>query len=229
MQLFPTTLVDNFFEDPNSVRELALKQNYQRNKFGIVNGVRSNHLQSISPQIYKTLTDKILSMFYDLDEDVIECSIDAFFHKNIPYECGCNYGWVHRDSPTAVFGGLVYLTPQADLDTGTSFYKLKVSNENALEIEEDCYRVKKQFHRNAAFINEDDMDEYDLENYKKHYSMWHDCFTKTLTVKNVYNRMILFDGSILHSADRYSDDRLSLVFFVKEFKSKTTPILKLRG
>jgi len=229
MQLFPTTLVDNFFDNPNSVRELALKQDYQRHRLGIVNGVRSNHLQIIDPDLYNNFSNKILALFYDLEEDSITCRIDAFFHKNTPYESGSNYGWVHRDAPESVFGGLIYLTPNPVLESGTSFYKLKVDNEQALSIEKNCYRMKKQFFRSAAFLGEEDVASYDLQSYNDHYDMWANCFEKTLTVKNVYNRMILFDGSVLHSADKYVEDRLSLVFFVREINSETTPLLKMKG
>lgn len=229
MQLFPTTLVDNFFDDPDVIRAIALEQKYRRNRYGIVNGVRSNHLSSIHPYIYNNFVDKILSLFYDLEYDNVNCTIDAFFHKNIPYECGCNYGWIHRDAPEAVFGGLVYLSPDPVAESGTSFYKLKVSNQEALSVEEECYRMKKEFYRSAAFIGDEDVGEYDLEKYKQHYDLWNNCFQKTMTVKNVYNRLILFDGSVLHSADKFTEDRLSLVFFVRELNSKTTPLLKLKS
>ena len=41
-----------------------------------------------------------------------------------------------------------------------------------------------------------------------------------IKAKNVYNKMIMYDASIPHGTTKFVDDRLSIVFFVKELVIK---------
>jgi len=49
---------------------------------------------------------------------------------------------------------------------------------------------------------------------------------ETLIIKNLYNRMILYDGTFFHGPTRCVNDRLCLVFYVDRLHSLTLPPLE---
>ena len=127
MLFFPTTVVDNFFDNPDVVRDYALQQTYETNRPGVINGLRSKPLTQINPKLQEEVREKVLTLFYDMDRDHLETDIRSYFHKNIPYHKGDNMGWIHQDLPTSIIAGLVYLTPNPDPESGTSIFR-KIKN-----------------------------------------------------------------------------------------------------
>lgn len=227
MLFFPTTVVDDFFDNPDRVRELALQQKYDTNRPGIINGLRSKPLTQILPELQEEIREKVLSLFYDLDRDSIDTEIRSYFHKNVPYHKGDNMGWIHQDLPTSIIAGLVYLTPNPDPDSGTSIFK-KIGSVDS-DTFKKAHDIKKQFYRDAYFTHEPNTDDVDyLDEFDYWRSKWDACFEETVNIKNVYNRMVLYDSEEHHAPNKFVEDRLALVFFITSLKSKTTPIDRLR-
>ena len=62
---FPTTCIDNFYKDPDGVRNFALSLEYNDNA-GNFPGVRTDNLKNIDEQFYKQSVNKLLSLFFQV-------------------------------------------------------------------------------------------------------------------------------------------------------------------
>ncbi len=125
-----------------------------------------------------------------------------------------NRGWIHRDIDTW-FGGIVYLKKDPEPNTGTSVYKVKkgFSHQYAEEIEQ-----KEALYRSE---NVDDAE------YNKAYDAMRDQFEETVTVANVYNRFVMFNGNTHHGVQTFgTTPRLTLNFFGMAQTGKLPPLLR---
>ena len=133
MKSFPAVIVDDFFEDPDSIVEIASSLTYKPQEEGVWPGVRSN-LLSDSEDV------KILRLFHYMGNRIFDLfgnkpkhwGVYTMFQKIQPFSKNkwdkLNRGWVHydgQDSSPVKFAGIVYLNKNADRDTGTSVYKAK--------------------------------------------------------------------------------------------------------
>jgi len=86
---------------------------------------------------------------------------------------------------------MIYLSPDAPLNTGTSTYKSKHTGLMHAATEEDAQRLGKTIHEiNAQSFNGNSF--YDKTNMELVDS-----------VANVYNRMVIFNARALHAATSY--------------------------
>ena len=194
---FPTTIIDGFFDDPDAVREFALKQEFKdsENDGYIWPGKRSKLLHEICPNFFQTFVNKMLSAFYDLNSTEYKWEATACFQiVNKEYQ----YGWVHKDKD--VFTGIVYLSKNYE-NSGTTLYEAKNPIEAAIK-----HHDKKQ---------ESFRDLTALENNRVYREENNNQFIPSITVEGKYNRLVLFDSHLYHSANNFSDDRLTLIVFVK--------------
>ena len=207
MTLFPITVVDNFLEDPDSLADYAegLDFTYGSQSYP---GLRSDYLHNISPDLYAYISNKILSVFYQRDPVY---KIDMQFQKINPFSEDKwnvkNKGWIHQDK-SALFGGVLYLTKDPDPDAGTSMYSKK-SEYSLFSKQDDLLKAKEKLYGHEK-------KEIDEDSFEKIYSVYHDRFEETLRVKNVYNRLLLFDGQQYHGVRTYGDrERLTIAFFAE--------------
>ena len=207
MTLFPITVVDNFLEDPDSLADYAegLDFTYGSQSYP---GLRSDYLHNISPDLYAYISNKILSVFYQRDPVY---KIDMQFQKINPFSEDKwnvkNKGWIHQDK-SALFGGILYLTKDPDPDAGTSMYSKK-SEYSLFSKQDDLLKAKEKLYGHEK-------KEIDEDSFEKIYSVYHDRFEETLRVKNVYNRLLLFDGQQYHGVRTYGDrERLTIAFFAE--------------
>lgn len=127
------------------------------------------------------------------------------------------HGLIHQDQNT-VFAGVLYLTPNAPLDSGTSLFR-----KNASYDEELYWKIIKE--NDEHFKNKDPID----------YS-YHGMFDEVVRVNNVYNTLILFEGDIHHCANQFFGDnkqnsRLAQVFFITKIdanKESSFPLLRVK-
>lgn len=207
MTLFPITVVDNFLEDPDSLADYAegLDFTYRSKDYP---GLRSDYIHNISPDLYNYISNKILSIFYQKDPVY---QIVMQFQKINPFSedkwNAKNRGWIHQDK-AALFGGILYLTKNPDPDAGTSIYSKKSEyslfskQDNLLKAKEKLYGHEKK--------------EIDEDSFEKIYNVYHDRFEETLRVKNIFNRLLLFDGQQYHGVRTYGDrERLTIAFFAE--------------
>jgi len=214
MNLFPTSIVDNFYNDADAVRELALSLPFDVNENSYP-GNRTKGLHDIAPEFFEHFCNKLFSLYYDYYTPV-KWNVATSFQLIEPYDTDPlnvkNLGWIHKDVNT-VFAGVIYLTPDANPDSGTRIYKIKnsISEEEANSTQHHSYKL----------YGDNKID----DDYIKAITTHRSHFEETINVKNYYNRLITFDANSYHGVETvYSDSpRLTQVFFVTEIDAVSKP------
>lgn len=164
-------VVDNFYEDPLAVRDYALSQ-YFFDDEGYL-GMRTRKqffFDGVKERFEKIINKKITSW----EEE----SMNGRFQT-------CKAGTplvYHCDQQK--WAAMVYLTPDAPIECGTSFYRHK--------------KTKK--HHNSQFYNSND-DLNAVFNQKTFLDKTP--YEMVDTVGNVFNRLVIFDGGLIHAASEY--------------------------
>lgn len=218
MHNIPVTVLDNFFDDPDAVRELALQQKFDADATGNWPGKRTRPIHEISPKLHNLICTRLFALFYDYQSENINWTVDTRFQK---VDSSYKEGWVHTDSNTAVLSAIIYLTPNANIQGGTSMYRIKKENSFIDVINRD----EKIANYKGKMSNED-VEKYRLENNNQ--------FEETIRVGNVYNRLIAFDAHMFHAAQNFFGDedqdneRLTLVLFTNALVAGRSPVFRLR-
>lgn len=217
----PITCVDNFYTNPDKVREWALTLDYgfpvpQEN----FPGKRTKQLYDLDENFYNSFCQKLFSIFYDYTTPV-EWVCDTCFQKIYPYHEDplnlLNSGWIHLDSGI-VFAGVIYLNKDPNPDAGTSLY---TSNCDIIEEDLDFSLRNKLYHNQHVSY-----EEY-IEKKKNHEEK----FDLSLEVKNRYNRLICYDHDVWHKESNFcskEDFRLTQVFFINQCKANSFPKLRIK-
>jgi hypothetical protein len=219
MKLYPVTVISNFYENPDEIRKYALAQKYTychelKDIEYVFPGSRTKELRELSQSLYEKVCKKLISVFHLPEHDVMRWQINTSF-QIVEGEYG--HGLIHQDQNT-VFAGVLYLTPDARLESGTSLFR---KNKN---YDEDLYWQK---------IKEND------ERFKRKEPIdfsYHEMFDEVVRVNNVYNSLILFEGDIHHCANQFfgttkQDSRLAQVFFITKIdanKESSFPLLRVK-
>ena len=120
-----TIIVDNFFDDPDSIREFALGLNYYPRRINqFYEGIRSEPLHELDKNLYNKICSKIILEYYGHANYIYEGPI--YFHQTRETDKNDEqwiFDKIHRDK--AITAGIVYLTPNAPLDCGTQTYEKK--------------------------------------------------------------------------------------------------------
>tara|TARA_B100000902_G_scaffold308993_1_gene298309 strand:+ start:235 stop:897 length:663 start_codon:yes stop_codon:yes gene_type:complete len=205
--MFPSVIYDDFFENPDLVVDLANSLDYEMGD-GAWPGKRTEEIARIKglKSFADSVTDKVLRLFYPdkqysyvakLVFQKVEGMHEDQFHVK-------NRGWIHKDSGR-VIGGIIYLDKDPEEETGTSLYKNRQLTFPHSPEEDSCKR--------RWYTGKDVSDE---EYHNLFYSNpTH--FEETVKVKNVYNRLFMFNGNEYHGVQTYGSrdrTRLTLAFFV---------------
>jgi tetratricopeptide (TPR) repeat protein len=171
-------VVDNFLEDPDAMREFALRQPFE---------VKGNYpgCRTVS-----FATESIKKQLETLLGRPIQGWQTRGYNGAYQLTLASQKSWIHRDCTD--YAGVLYLTPHAPLDGGTTFYRhrqLGVELQNAT---------------NQAILDKD----------SSNLSKW-DVVDR---VGNRYNRLVLFNGRRSHMSGVYFGDspstgRLFQTFF----------------
>ena len=216
MQTIPVTILDNFFDDPDKVRTWALQQEYLPDSEGRWPGLRSKFIHELDMPFFNYTCAKFFSQFYDLRQEQIEWNVSMCFQT---VHEGYGSGWIHSDQETSQITGIVYLTPNSNLNGGTSIYREK-SN------------IIHHTHRNIEQKKDSYLNNVSIEEAKRYKQEHNSQFEETIRVSNVYNRLIAFDSHLHHAAQDFfgegQDSRLTLVFFVEKFFVNNSPINRVR-
>jgi hypothetical protein len=184
----PTTcsliVIDNFYENPMEVRNFALKQEYREDSH--YPGKRS---KSYACQEHKERFQKILEPLVGKIKDFPFDSDNGKFQ----YSTSNDHSWVHYDNDDIEYAAIIFLTPDAPVESGTGFYQFMDGTMNASE---------------SKFMKSD------FGKYSKDMTKW----KLVDKVGNVFNRLVIFDSSRYHTAVDYFgsdiyDGRLYQVFF----------------
>lgn len=201
MKKFPVTIIDNFYENPELVRDFALSQEFYPS-CGRYPGSRTNVLPELNQELFKTFCEKLFSLFYDLNRTKLSWNVDTSFQK-IPslskdVNSGFNEGWIHPDD--CIFSGVIYLSKE---NSGTSIFYPKVAGI------ESTTQNEKYILYSGGQVNEDEYTKAIREN--------NDNFYESIRINGEFNRLILFEGGLYHGVPSFynkNEDRLTQVFFV---------------
>ncbi len=212
MIFLPAFCVDDFYSNPDAVRDFALKQTFLPSE-GIWPGKRTRDLSEIDPKFHEQFAKKVFSLFLEDVNTVTRYDLKSSFqivptldsNPNSPK----NQGWIHFDDQT-VFAGIIYLSPDALPENGTSIFKL--TNESTLDHDSTC---KQDFYTGKVSAN-----------YDETISRHNGSYQETIRFNNLYNRMICFDRSQPHGVRSFyttGEPRLTQVFFLMNFETSTMP------
>lgn len=184
--------VDNFYEDPDAVREFALKQTFVEGGWG--NGFigRRTKEQFLFPGLKEKFEEIIGQKITKWEEHGMNGRFqNAVGGEPLAYHCDAQK-----------WGGMLYLTPNAPFQCGTTLYAHKKT------------RARNYF--------EDGWGDAWADESKDIYPGGNHCdgthFEPVDVVGNVYNRLVIFDASCIHSASEYfgshmENGRLWQMFF----------------
>ena len=212
---FPTLCIDNFYKEPDKIREFALQQEYEDSP-GNYPGKRTKPLYMLDRGLFQQFCCKLFSIYYNLSD--LEWNVETTFWKvstlHPDPSSPKNMGWIHEDG--CLVAGVVYLTPDLNKNLGTTMYRQKSEKKTING------PAMKKFYS----VGEDDgFDEAIIEN--------NSYYEETVKLYNEYNRLVCFDGTVPHSPSHYymgDEVRLNQVFFVKNIKSSSHfPIQRVRN
>lgn len=217
MHTIPVTILDNFLDGPDKIRAWALQQEYLPSEDGRWPGLRSKPIHELDTPFFHLVCRKFFSQFYDV-QNMEEISWETkMFFQMVPK--GYDSGWIHSDELDSQITGIVYLSPNANLNGGTSIYRNKSNLVQPIHVNTD---IKKDSYLNKMSIQEA------KKNKQDHNSQ----FEETIRISNVYNRLIGFDSHLIHAAQDFfgegDESRLTLIFFVNKLFVNNSPVGRVR-
>src|SRR5262245_49573384 len=191
-------VVDDFYDDPDAVRALALKQHYSEEP-AIYTGWRSTA---------RLLSEPMLARFRTLLGARV-------LHADNPhsgsFQCAVSLNEICIHADPCSFAGLIYLAPHAPSEAGTSFFRHRALGVTHGPMPADALR------RNTSVeVLRDEL--FRINTYKNGDPGINELWDRVDRVGNVYNRLVLWDGMRLHAASAYFGEslrtgRLVQVFF----------------
>jgi len=219
---FPSLCFDGFYTDPDRVREFALSIDDYSNKIGYNPGLRSKILMEYDERFCKNSINKFLSLFDDwnLAQATFKCStmFQKIWRFSSDRDDPVNTGWIHIDDSVDI-AGVIYLDPNPDIDTGTSFYYPSFQDSGYIDVlKGDTPQYDRIFGNKTDNCCIDDIDWF-----RKNIVINNKQFELTMEIKNCYNRCIAYSGEQFHSQSNYwmsneDDFRLAQVFFISDLK-----------
>ena len=221
MHIIPLTVLDNFLDDPDKIREWALQQEYLPSKNGNWPGVRSKLIGELNAPFFHLVCRKFFSQFYNLEN--MQNMEELYWGVEMNFQIipkSYDSGWIHSDERgSSQITGIIYLSPNANLNGGTSIYRNK-SN------------IVQHINLNDEFKKDSYLNKISIQEAKKYQEEHNAQFEEMIRVSNVYNRLISFDSHMTHAAQDFfgegEESRLTLVFFVKKLFANNTPIGRVR-
>lgn len=221
MNLYPVTVIENFYENPDAIRKFALAQKYvfchdRQNLEYVYPGSRTKDLFDLNPILHEKICKKLVSVFHNAEHDTMRWVISTSFQS---VSAEYNQGVIHTDHNT-VFAGVLYLTPDAPLNSGTSLFK---PNKN---FDDEKYQ-------RALELNDEKFKAGEI----KMSTDYHNMFDEVVRVNNVYNTLIIYEGAHYHAANQFfgksmQNSRLAQVFFINKIdaqKQSVFPISRVKA
>lgn len=192
-------VVDNFYENPDAVRNFALNVEYE-------SGGRKNWpgRDSIDEHGKEDLT-KMISQVVGQELTTKSCNKCSYFRRTKIGEHGTQD--IHFDpNPGLVWAGIIYLTPTFHPTGGTKFWKHKEFGWEFAPTQEQAARCGVHSHQDMVdFFNTDGKDR----------NKW----IETDNISFKYNRLVMFNPFMFHSNGEWfgTDDQsarlVQLLFF----------------
>jgi len=210
-------IVENFYENPNKIRYIALQQGLYNH--GYQPGMRT--LPCFNEEAHDKIVKTVGSFIYPSGD----CYSFQFNTQN-------DVSWIHTDTcPNEIiknnddrsfWAAVVYLTPNAPVQAGTTIYSDK--KYNARNMKNIIFNNSHSRSKSEQIIEE-------LSTYSSDMTKWH----SETKIGNKYNRLVIYDASYYHQSSGYFGDskencRLLQVFFFSTKKNDNTnkPAIKYR-
>jgi hypothetical protein len=216
MNLYPVTVIENFYENPDAIRKFALTQEFTYckdipNIEYVYPGCRTQDLSLLNKELFDKICTKLVSVFHNAEHDVMRWLITTSFQS---VSEAYSQGVIHTDHNT-VFAGVLYLTPDAPLNGGTSLFR---KNKSFDEVEYERALVENDERFKAGEIAMD--------------TSYHSMFDEIVRVNNVYNTLIIYEGRHFHAANEFfgktlADSRLAQVFFVSKIDAQKQSVFPI--
>lgn len=216
MNLYPVTVVDHFYENPDAIRKFALAQEYQfRHEQTEIDyvypGCRTKDLFVLDPGLYEIVCKKLVSVFHNAEHDYMRWVISTSF-QSVSEKYG--QGVIHTDGNT-IFAAVLYLTPNAPLNAGTSLYK-KNKTFDEKKYQHALRQNDERFKAGEIIMTTD----------------YHSMFDEIVRINNVYNTLIIYEGDTFHAANQFfgktlKDSRLAQVFFVNKIDAQKQSVFPI--
>jgi hypothetical protein len=188
-------VVDNFYADPMAVRNFALQQIYYPGEGAVGHRTRKQFMFDGVREAFESIIGAKIADYAD-GYGWLDTGINGRFQY-----CPAGTPSVfHCDSQK--WAAVIYLTPDAPPQSGTSFYR---------------HKETKIFHNTQ--INWDAGDGLKVFNQKTFLDSTP--YEAVDTVGNIFNRLVIFDGGLIHSGINYfgwdiNSSRLFHIFFFNE-------------
>jgi hypothetical protein len=187
-------IIDNFYSNAEDIRDYILTQ-----EFSVKGNYPGRRTKSFATTELKEIIQSYVEPF---GGKITEFPIpkndgsdsDKIYNGSFQYTTSRDRSWVHIDGYNN-WAGVVYLTPDAPLSSGTAFY---------------------QFHDGTTCAKDMNIlnSKAETDNFSQDMTKW----KKMDEVGNVFNRLILFNANRFHMSQDYFGDskengRLFQVFF----------------
>ncbi len=180
-------VIDNFYTNAKETREYILKEEFK---------VRGNYPgQRTTSRANQHLKEMIEGYIHHFAGKIIDWPMsNDTYNGSFQYTTSRDRSWIHNDGWN--WAGVLYLTPNAPVDSGTGIFKFK---EGDIRFESDAIEQEKK-----KILDENSQD----------YTKW-ELVDK---VGNVFNRLVLFNSKQYHASMDYfgtnkENGRLFQVFF----------------
>ncbi len=173
-------VIDNFYENPDYVRQLALKEEMH------AGGLGKGYMGSRSSDFF--FAPHMKEVFEEILGGEISNWYTGEYCNGVFQHCSKGDHIVyHCDGQD--WAGAIYLTPDAPYNTGTSFFASKRNKQRGgIGSSLDC---------DVVFAPEADEDPFLNPNL----------YEKVDEVGNIYNRLVLWDSRLIHAASEYFGDK----------------------
>jgi hypothetical protein len=184
-------VIDNFYSNPMETRNYILTQ-----EFKIRGNYPGQRTISYASEEIKNYIEKYISGFAGKIIDWNMEKTENNYNGSYQYTTSRDRSWIHTD-PNNKWAGVLYLTPNAPLSSGTGIYMFQDGTRYEDETSEEVRNNKKQT----------DMYSQDMTKWKL-----------VDKIGNVFNRLILFNSKQFHMSMDYfgtskENGRLFQVFF----------------
>ena len=216
MNLYPVTIIENFYENPDAIRTFALAQEYtfcqhRQNLEYVYPGSRTKDLFDLDAELHGKICKKLVSVFHNAEHDMMQWAISTSF-QSVTAEF--NQGVLHTDQNT-IFAGVLYLTPDAPLNGGTSLFKPNKSFDDT-KYQQALVQNDERFKAGEIAMD----------------TSYHSMFDEIVRVNNVYNTLIIYEGRHFHAANDFfgktlEDSRLAQVFFINKIDAQKQSVFPI--
>lgn len=179
-------MVDNFYPDADKLRRQALGMQFSEPENYVGWRTWAIHPPGIKQRIEKSFRLRI--RYWEEDLSNLDASNGVVFSAFSTGDHAEVVG-VHYDEPPDWVMLIIYLTPGAPYDTGTSFWQHRKTGLTSCPTVTDSKRLGSQVKDLTALIKGD----------SRKSARWKEIDR----IANVYNRAVLFPGGMLHSATKH--------------------------